>query len=111
MPPMATTPLVLSTLVEPVFVNAAVPFGTVGLDDQLAGLVQSLEPPTHVPSVACAVAAITAESEMPESSAIRSQRNRRNRPHQSPPIKSEAIATTCAISAAGGATLRRTRHP
>lgn len=48
--PTLTTPLLLSTAVLPVLVKVAVPSGTLGLDDQLAGSVQSLLPPTHVAS-------------------------------------------------------------
>lgn len=48
--PMTTTPLLLSTAAFPVLVNIAVPSGTTGLDDQFVAAVQSLVPPTHVPS-------------------------------------------------------------
>ncbi|MHC2669024.1 hypothetical protein ACVI1J_001187 [Bradyrhizobium diazoefficiens] len=52
--PMTTTPLLLSTLALPALVKVAVPSGTLGLDDQLVGSVQSVLPPVQVPSTACA---------------------------------------------------------
>src|SRR6202035_2476735 len=52
--PIVTTPPLLVTAVVPPLLKVAVPFGTVGLLDQLVGSVHSPLPLTQVPSTACA---------------------------------------------------------